>query len=70
MVACDAKMGEFVHCFDRKDMERMLNKLTEAGYIAFVYDKNRYIIRIYSAPKKGDMDKNGGNDDGIKGEWC
>ena len=66
MVACDTKMGEFVHCFDRKDMERMLNKLTAAGFTAFVYDKNRYIIRIYSAPEKGDMDKNGSNDGRIK----
>lgn len=63
MVACDTKMGEFVHCFDRKDMERMLNKLTAAGFTAFVYDKNRYIIRIYSAPEKEES-----NDDGTKGE--
>lgn len=66
MVACDTKMGEFVHCFDRKDMERMLDKLTAAGFTAFVYDKNRYIIRIYSAPEDGGLDKNGSNDDGVK----
>lgn len=53
MVACDTKMGEFVHCFDRKDMARMLDKLTAAGFTAFVYDKNRYIIRIYSTLGKG-----------------
>jgi hypothetical protein len=63
MVACDTKMEEFVHCFDRKDMERMLDKLTAAGFTAFVYDKNRYIIRIYSTPEKEES-----NDDGTNGE--
>ena len=66
MVACDTKMGEFVHCFDRKDMERMLDKLTAAGFTAFVYDKNRYIIRIYSVQEDGGLDKNGSNDNGVK----
>lgn len=44
--------NDLIYCHDPNDMSMKLDALNNDGFKAFVYDKDRYIIKVYALPEE------------------